>query len=120
MKALEMGFFAIPVNDMNLGKKFYSSVMGWEFNERDAAFSYIMAGENMIGALELSSENFKPSNSGPLMYFRAESMAKTLERVKQAEGRLIEKVAVDGGERGFTAKINDPFKNTIGFWAAED
>lgn len=120
MSALEMGFFALPVSDMAVAKKFYGSVMGWDFNDRDPKFSYIMAGGKMIGALEAASDSFKPSSSGPLLYFRANSMSKVLDRVKAGGGAVIEKLAMAGGARGYTTKVSDPSGNTIGFWAPED
>ena len=120
MTALEMGFFAIPVMDMKAAKNFYGPVMGWEFNDRDEQFSYIMANGKMAGALEASSDGFKPSATGPLIYFRADSMSKTLERVTAAGGFILENLAMNGGANGYTARISDPFKNTIAFWAPEE
>lgn len=120
MVALEMGFFAIPVLDMETAKKFYGPVMGWDFNDRDPKFSYSFANGNMIGALEVATDSFKPSEAGPLMYFRADFMAEILARVSANGGTVIEKLVMDGGAKGYTAKISDPFKNTIGFWTPQD
>lgn len=120
MTALEMGFFAIPVLDLAIAKKFYWPVMRWEFNDRDENFCYIMANGNMIGSLETTSAKFKPSESGPLLYFRADFMTQTLLRVTASGGSILEKLAMEGGARGYTAKISDPSKNTIGFWAPKD
>ncbi len=120
MTALEMGFFAIPVLDIQTAKKFYAPVMGWDFNDRDPKFSYIFANGNMIGALETTSDSFKPSANGALLYFRADLMSKTLDRVKANGGTVREKLEMEGGARGFTAKVSDPSTNTIGFWAPED
>ena len=94
--------------------------MGWTFKARDSQFSYIFAHENMIGAIELSTNTFKPSENGPLMYFRADFMEATLNRVSAAGGKITEKTAIEGGARGYTARIRDPFNNTLGFWAPEN
>lgn len=120
MEAFELGFFSIPVLDMDKAKSFYGPVMGWDFNDRDPNFSYIFANGNMIGSLEISTNTFKPSDSGPLLFFRADLMSKALERVTDNGGIVIEKLAMNGGENGYTARVSDPFKNTIGFWAPED
>lgn len=120
MNALEMGFFAIPVSDMDVAKKFYGSVMGWDFNDRDPKFSYIMANGNMIGALEIATDKFKPSETGPLLYFRADFILKTLARVTAGGGTIVEQQTMEGGSRGYTAKILDTSKNAIGFWAPEE
>ena len=120
MTAFEMGFFAIPVADISAAKKFYGPVMGWDFNDRDPKFSYILANGNMIGALETATDSFKPSSNGPLLYFRADFMTNTLDRVKANGGKVKEKVTMEDGARGYTAKVSDPAGNTIGFWAPED
>ena len=120
MKALELGFFAIPTPDLVTAKTFYQAVMGWEFKDRDSNFSYIFANGNMIGSLERATKTFMPSKNGPLLFFRAEFMQKTLDRVTTAGGVLIEKVAIENGARGYTAKAQDPSENAIAFWAPED
>ena len=120
MTGLNMGFFAIPVLDMKVAKSFYGPVMGWTFNERDSDFNYLFVGDDMIGALESATKTFTPSSGGPLMYFRTEKMSPTLQKVSDSGGAVIESLAMEGGARGYTAKITDPFGNTIGFWAPEE
>jgi predicted enzyme related to lactoylglutathione lyase len=120
LKAFELGFFAIPVSNMETAKSFYKNVMGWDFKDRDPQFSYVFANDNMIGAIELARDNFKPSVDGPLLYFRADLMTKTLGKVTSSGGKVQEKIAIENGDRGYTARIQDPFKNTIGFWAEKD
>ncbi|MEK7689624.1 MAG: VOC family protein [Bdellovibrionota bacterium] len=120
MQAFELGFFSIPVTNMDVANAFYGNVMGWEFKERDPRFSYIFANGNVAGAIELADDQFEPSDNGPLMYFRADFMAKTLSRVNASGGTVISQVAVESGNRGYTARIQDPFKNSIGFWAPEN
>src|SRR5690348_16095099 len=88
VSALELGFFSIPVTDMAIAKSFYEKVMGWSIQERDPAFTYAFANDDMIGALELANADLKPSNHGPLMYFRASTMKKTLEDVSRSGGRV--------------------------------
>ncbi len=118
--ALEMGFFAIPVTNIETAKKFYGPVMGWDFGDRDDKFAYILSAGNMLGALEAARESFRPSANGPLLYFRAETMNPILERVAANGGTVLEKLAMDGGAKGYTARVSDPFQNTIGFWAPQE
>jgi predicted enzyme related to lactoylglutathione lyase len=120
MKAFELGFFSIPVTEIQAAKNFYGKIMGWEFQDRDPNFTYISANENMAGSFEIASKDFSPSENGPLLFFRADFMEKTLARVTEGGGIVKEKEAMEGGARGYTAKILDPFKNTIGFWAPEN
>ena len=125
MSSFELGFFSIPVLDIQLAKSFYSDGMGWdgmgwEFKDRDPQFSYIFANENMIGSLELSPGPVYPSGNGPLMFFRADYMEKVLARVTANGGAILEKISLENGARGYTAKIIDPFKNILAFWAPEN
>jgi predicted enzyme related to lactoylglutathione lyase len=120
MKALEPGFFAIPTTDLAKAKVFYQVVMGWQFKDRDSNFSYIFANAGMIGSLELANKTFMPSKNGPLLFFRAEFMEKTLDKVAIGGGIVVEKVAIENGARGYTAKVLDPFDNAIAFWAPEE
>ena len=119
MSAMELGFFAIPVSNMGTAKTFYGPLMGWEFRDRDPKFAYIFANEKMVGSLELENDNFRSSEHGPLLFFRAETMDKTLARVSANGGRIKERLAIEEGARGYTAKVTDPSGNTIGFWAPE-
>jgi len=117
---LEVGFFSLPVNDFAMAKRFYNSVMDWEFEQRDERFCYINSGDNMIGALELPDDSFRPSNHGPKLYFRANTMNLTLSKVVPMGGIVsIDCTPIDGGERGYTAEVSDPFGNRIAFWAPE-
>ncbi|MCX6118782.1 MAG: hypothetical protein NT027_14675 [Proteobacteria bacterium] len=120
MKALELGFFAIPTTDLEKAKVFYQAVMGWKFKDRDLNFSYIFANDAMIGSLERATKTFMPSKNGPLLFFRAEFMQNTLDKVGNAGGAVIEKIAIENGARGYTAKVLDPFENAIAFWAPEE
>ena len=119
MKALELGFFSIPVLDLKIAQSFYTEVMGWDFKDRDSDFAYIFANGGMIGSLELATETSIPSGRGPLLFFRAELLNKTLSYVTANGGRVIETQAMEEGARGYTAKVQDPSKNTIAFWAPE-
>jgi predicted enzyme related to lactoylglutathione lyase len=119
MTAFELGFFSLPVTDLKKARDFYGAVMGWDFKDRDPAFSYIFANGKMAGSLELASGVFSPSEKGPLLFFRADSLDKTLARVTANGGTVKETQAMEGGARGYTARISDPFGNTVAFWAAE-
>ena len=117
MNAFELGFFSIPVDSLENSKKFYGAVMNWTFNDRDSKFCYIFANGNMIGSLEEAKACQVADSRGPLLFFRADHMEATLMRVVENSGIVLEQMAMDIGARGFTAKIKDPFNNTIAFWS---
>lgn len=117
---LEVGFFSLPVNDFAQALRFYQSVMGWEFEKRDDRFYYVNANDHMIGALELATDSFKASNQGPKMYFQASMLSSTLSKVEPSGGKIsIDSTPINGGERGYTAEVLDPFGNRIAFWSPE-
>lgn len=118
--ALELGFFAIPVTNMDAARAFYHQVMGWSFEERDPSFTYINGDEGMIGALETATETFSPSHQGPKLYFRAQAMGAVMELVEAAGGSVaVPSTPIAGGERGYTAEVLDPSGNRIAFWAPD-
>ena len=119
MNLHEPGFFALPVCNLETAKKFYGDLMGWEFRDRDPAFSYIVKGESLVGCVEAARDDFQPSAHGTRIYFELKRMGEFLEKAKASGGVIAEQCAVEGGAKGHTARVNDPFGNTLGFWAPQ-
>ncbi len=119
MTPKELGFFSLPANDLNEAKDFFMAVMGWNFQDRDSTFSYIFAGEEMIGSLEKSDAHHRPSMNGPLLYFRADKIESALELVRSEKGEVLFQEAINEGENGFRAFFTDPSGNRLAFWAQD-
>lgn len=115
-----VGWFEIPVTDMERAMKFYNDVFGYEFEKLslgslDMSLFPFCDGPNAGGAL-VRHEFYKPSSdSGVLIYFTAMSgdLNNELSRVEPAGGKvLVEKKPV-GEKHGFMGLFLDTEGNRI-------
>jgi uncharacterized protein len=114
-----VGWFEIPVTDLDRAEKFYNELLGFEFDRQDpkpngitmSFFPMEMDALGCPGTLVLGP-NFVPSQEGSLVYF---STANVEETVKKAESlgskTLLPKT--DIGEHGFIAWLEDSEGNRI-------
>ncbi len=115
MKHNMVGWFEIPVNDMDKAKAFYEAVfkvdiqivdfgsllMGW--------FPYEEGKEGAAGTL-IKQETYIPSQEGTLVYFICEDVQNELDRIEAAGGKLYQPKTQISPEHGFMAA----FINTEG------
>jgi hypothetical protein len=114
-----VGWFEIPVTDMNRAKEFYDTVfdisigihdlggflMGWFPNDPEKS--------GATGSL-VQHEMYKPSiTDGPLIYFSCKDVANELSRVEAANGEILRQKIQISEEHGFMALIKDTEGNRI-------
>ena len=114
-----VGWFEIPVGDMNRAKKFYEAVfkidiaihkmgefkMGW--------FPSAPEKSGATGSL-VQHEMYSPSAThGPLIYFSCKDVANELSRVEAAKGQIIQSKTEIGDGHGFMALLKDTEGNRI-------
>lgn len=112
-----MAYFEIPISDMDRAVAFYSSVLGLTLT-RETVDGYDMAtfggpadGSGASGALAKGDVYF-PSKSGPILYFRVNSIDAVLARATAA-GASILYPKKDIGAVGYVAEIEDSEGNRI-------
>jgi hypothetical protein len=112
-----VGYFEIPVTDMNRAIEFYQSIFGFEFETGNidtiemAFFPFNEANSGITGALA-KGEIYKPTKAGALLYFNTESIDNVLKNVEKNGGKtLYPKTSV--GEYGFVAEFEDSEGNRI-------
>lgn len=119
MKTNLVGWFEIPVSDMDRAVQFYQAVfdvnvhveqfgpmlMGW-FPHDDKMFG---AG----GALVYNEEFYQPSTNGTLVYFISEDVAVEIERIKNAGGEVIQEKTLISEEIGYMALFIDSEGNRV-------
>lgn len=116
-----VGWFEIPVNDMDRAIKFYESVFEIELQRQqfgDEEMAWFPWVENSIGAggsLNYHPENYKPSADGVLIYFTTPSgdIAEDLKRVEAAGGKIIKPKTLISPEIGYMALFLDSEGNRI-------
>ncbi len=92
-----VGWFEIPVTDMERAIKFYSDVFSVELHRNKlgdldmAWFPYDEKGLGCQGSLVYNPEFYKPSDQGSLLYFtpRSGDLAIELGRVEAAGGKVL-------------------------------
>lgn len=110
-------YFEIPVEDLPRAIRFYSTVFGYEL-ERESIDGYEMArfprqdgAPGASGALA-KGEVYKPSTSGPIVYFQVADMEETFRRAEAQGGRRLYPKTAVGGQ--FVGEIGDSEGNRIG------
>ena len=114
-----VGWFEIPVTDMDRAKKFYDTVfdinitihnldgvvMGW--------FPMVPNKSGATGSL-MQNENYVPSaTDGPVLYFSCIDVATELQRVRTAGGSILQNKKQIGDGHGFMALFLDSEGNRI-------
>lgn len=95
-KGNAVGWFEIPVVDMERAMKFYETVLGVtlsrnQVGEIDMAWFPMVEGKGAAGSLVFHQEWYKPSENGVLVYFTAYSgdLDHELARVEAAGGKVL-------------------------------
>ena len=108
----------IPVSDIERATKFYGALLQSEFpiyddGVRRTAMLTDTAGDAGVGASLTQSDNFLPSDKGPLVYIGAgDDLSEMLVRVEPAGGKIVNpKTAM--GDAGFYATIQDTEGNVL-------
>lgn len=114
-----VGWFEIPVENMDRAKKFYDTVfdisigvhdlgglvMGWFPNDPEKS--------GATGSL-VQHNMYKASlTDGPLVYFSCKDLANELSRVEGAAGKILKPKTQIGDGHGFMALIGDTEGNRI-------
>ena len=98
-----VGWFEIPVADMDRAKKFYESVFEIEISVHD-----------LDGFVMVKHEMYTPSlTDGVLIYFSCKDVNNELKRVDVLGGSILKPKTEIGGGHGFMALIIDSEGNRI-------
>jgi uncharacterized protein len=112
-----VGYFEIPVNNLDRAIGFYEKVFDYEFERANvdgnemAWFPFDEDAPGISGALA-KGESYSPTTKGSLIYFTTDSIEDTLSKVNLNGGRtLYPKTSV--GEFGWVAEFEDTEGNRI-------
>lgn len=118
MKKNMVGWFEIPVSDMDRAKTFYEAVfqvkidiqnfeemlMGW--------FPFVEGKEGAAGTL-IKQESYIPSQEGTLIYFMSKDVQNELDRVEKAGGEIYQPKTQISPEYGYMGVFIDTEGNRI-------
>lgn len=112
-----VGYFEIPVKDMNRAVKFYEAVFGYKFTLEKidgndmALFPFDEKSNGITGALA-KGKVYKPTKNGTILYFQVENIEEILAKANAIGGKtLYPKTSI--GENGFVAEFQDSEGNRI-------
>ncbi|WII73862.1 VOC family protein [Bdellovibrio sp. 22V] len=112
-----VGWFEIPVNDLNRATKFYEGAFGVKMKPMESPpykmsmFPFQDHDEGATGAL-IQGEYYKPSHSGTVVYFSVKSIEDTMKKILAQGGKtILEKKSI--GEYGFIAMFEDSEGNRV-------
>ena len=114
-----VGWFEIPVTDMQRAKAFYDKVFEISISIHDLNefkmgwFPMVPDKKGSAGSL-VQHEMYVPSDkAGALLYFSCADVENELGRVEAAGGSIIHPKKEIGGGHGFTALIKDTEGNRV-------
>ncbi len=121
MKNNVVGWFELPVNDMDRAIKFYETVFGFELSRNKmgdfdmAWFPWKEDGLGSAGSLVCYPDFYKPSSHGALVYFTAHSgdLSIELARVAAAGGQVIQEKKLIAEDIGFMGLFMDTEGNRV-------
>ncbi len=116
-----VGWFEIPVTDMERAIQFYETVFGFslirqEIGSADMAwFPFLETEIGSPGALIYQPEHYRPSGQGTLVYFTAFSgdLSNELARVEKAGGKIEQPKREISPEIGYMAIFIDTEGNRV-------
>jgi len=120
-KANMVGWFEIPVTDMDRAKKFYETVFDIEINVQKFGkelmgwfpFPEDPEARGAGGSLVKQKDFYKPSKDGVLVYFSCKEITAELKRVEQARGKIIKEKTLIAEDIGYMALFVDSEGNRI-------
>jgi uncharacterized protein len=116
-----VGWFEIPVLDMERAISFYQAVFGFELGRHNlgpldmAWFPSIEGSIGSPGSLVYAPQHYKPSADGILIYFTSPSgdIIVELDRVESAGGKLLQGKTLISDDIGYMGIFLDTEGNRI-------
>jgi predicted enzyme related to lactoylglutathione lyase len=120
MKNNAVGWFEIPVTNMERAVKFYETVFGFHLDRHqmgplDMAWFPAVEGNGAMGSLVDNQEFYKPSTDGVLVYFTAHSgdLANELAKVETLGGKVLQQKTLITEDVGYMGLFIDSEGNRI-------
>jgi len=115
-----VGWFEVPVTDMNRAKTFYDTVFSINVQVQDFGgtlmgwFPFAEGTKSGISGSLIQNNAYKPSETeGVLIYFSTEEITNELNRVQGAGGKVIQEKTQISPDIGYMALFIDSEGNRI-------
>jgi hypothetical protein len=114
-----VGWFEIPVENMNRAKMFYDTVFEINITVHDLDglqmgwFPTNPEKSGATGSLVKNKAYIPSATHGPVLYFSCEDVVNELNRIEGAGGEILQPKTQIGGGHGFMAFVKDTEGNRI-------
>lgn len=118
MKRNMVGWFEIPVSDMDRAKTFYEAVFKVSIDIHDFGgmlmgwFPFSEGKEGAAGTL-IKQETYIPSQEGTLVYFMSDNVQIELDRIERAGGQIYQPKTQISPEHGYMGVFIDTEGNRV-------
>ncbi len=118
MKSNPVGWFEIPVTDMDRAKAFYEKAFEMQIQVVDLGGTLMGWFPNIgdvIGATGslIKQESYIPSHEGTLVYFSSADVQIELNRIETAGGKILQGKTQISPEHGYMAVFEDTEGNRV-------
>ena len=118
MKQNMVGWFEIPVDDMERAIKFYETILDVKISKQDFGgflMGWFPFAEDKPGAAGtlVKQEAYVPSEKGTLIYFMSDDVQIELDRIEAAGGKIMQPKTQISPDHGFMALFLDTEGNRI-------
>ncbi|GGD59128.1 VOC family protein [Muriicola marianensis] len=120
MESNMVGWFEIPVGDMDRAKKFYEAVFDVQIHVQDfnellmGWFPFAEGKSGASGSLVKHPDFYRPSaTDGPLVYFSCKDVATPLSRIEKEGGKVLQTKKLISEDVGYMGLFLDSEGNRI-------
>ena len=106
-----LGWWEIPVQDLEKAKPFYAAVFGWEFQPFGEGYAGVLANGALIGGMSQSDEDII---NGIRIYINVADIEATLAKAADNGGAVKTQRTEVGGDMGWWANFTDSQGRLIG------
>ncbi len=126
-KSNMVGWFEIPVTNMERAMKFYETIMDIKLSRNQmgpldmAWFPWVEDGKGASGSLVYQPDHYKPSMDGTLVYLTTQTgdLKDELARVEKAGGKVIQPKTLIAEGYGYMAIFIDTEGNRMALHSRE-
>lgn len=118
MKNNVVGWFEIPVTNMDRAIKFYETVFNYNLHHEpmgplDMAWFPFSDGSGAAGSLVCHEDFYQPHSNGTLVYFSSEDVNNELSKIEAAGGTILQPKTLIKEDIGYMALFMDSEGNRI-------
>ena len=113
----KINYIEFPAKDLELTKSFFSTVFNWQFTDYGPDYT-AFSNSGLDGGFYKSDLVVSTTTGSALVVLFSEHLEQTIDKVKQAGGKIIKPVFSFPGGRRF--HFSDPNGNEYAVWSAAE